>query len=484
MSKSDSMPKVLVDLSMAHRGMGFAGIPQDSRLLFSELLESNNIDPTGLVLPVATWRDGKLDNLESQSVFLGPYLDGSYVSSPLALRMVGKLSRVLEKVLRRGLDGLHKQYKTYPLDPHLGAEIIWRNFFSSTLKANNHEKILAAKYILASLGVLRISDSMLRGLPRPQIDTQGFDFALFQDSKVVKVSHGTKKVVRYHDGLPVLASDTVANGAYSKLHYRSVVQCAQDDVLYVCNSPSAVDDLSRISEKAASKATVIPYFIPVVHEKQTSIEMLTSIGRVRLSESTADKADGLAKWLGDGQQVPKFIMTLSTLEPRKNIIGLINAWQRLRHQHKSDVKLLIVGSPGWQYEPILKAMRPFVKTGDLLHLEKVAQHELGYLYSAASCFAFPSFGEGFGLPPTEAMQCGCPVVVSDIPAHRYASGEGALYCDPYDEEDMAAKMAHVLDDANHAEVQALVERGYRNAERFSHENVLPMWEEFFKSNQS
>jgi glycosyltransferase involved in cell wall biosynthesis len=119
-----------------------------------------------------------------------------------------------------------------------------------------------------------------------------------------------------------------------------------------------------------------------------------------------------------------------------------------------------------------------------LHLEKVAQHELGYLYSAASCFAFPSFAEGFGLPPTEAMQCGCPVVVSDIPAHRYAAGEAALYCDPYDEEDMAATMAHVLDDANRTKVQELVERGYRNAERFSQENILPMWEEFFNSNRS
>lgn len=449
--------------------------------MFSGLLDSSQIDATGLIIPIDFWRGGALDSLETQSIFIGSHLTGNIDSRTLFVRAAGKISITLAKLLMRGPDLVRRKYKTYPLNSNLGSEMIWRSYFASSINADEREKLLAAKYILTSLSLARINDSVLHGFPCPKIDTSGYEFVLFQDSRVAKVSPGTKKVIRYHDGIPVLASDTTINSISTRLHYRSVIECARDDALYVCNSPSALEDLSKISEKAASNAVVIPYFVPIVKKRKVDIQILMSIAKVRLSESTEGTVNGIAKWFGDRQTPPQFIMTLSTLEPRKNIIGLINAWQRLRYRYNNDVKLLIVGSPGWKYESIIKSMRPFVKTGDLLHLEKVAQHELGYLYSAASCFVFPSFAEGFGLPPIEAMQCGCPVVISNIPAHRYAAGEGAMYCDPYDEEDMAAKIAYVMDDANHTEVQELIARGYRNAERFSRENILPMWEEFFNS---
>ena len=120
-----------------------------------------------------------------------------------------------------------------------------------------------------------------------------------------------------------------------------------------------------------------------------------------------------------------------------------------------------------------------MSTGQLLHLEKVSQDELGCWYSAARCFAFLSFAEGFGLPPIEAMQCDCPVLVSGIAAHRYSAGDAAIYCDPYNGGEIMAKLDFLTRDENRGEIDAMVARGRANAARFTIEQVLPLWEELF-----
>jgi glycosyltransferase involved in cell wall biosynthesis len=76
------------------------------------------------------------------------------------------------------------------------------------------------------------------------------------------------------------------------------------------------------------------------------------------------------------------------------------------------------------------------------------------------------------------MQCGCPVVVSDIPAHRYMGGDAALYCDPYDRADIAKKIDQVLSGDVPNDLR---ERGYKNAQRFTEQALLPLWEELFES---
>lgn len=294
------------------------------------------------------------------------------------------------------------------------------------------------------------------------------------------------------------------NEHFTKVHTRSVLRCASDS-LFVCNSPSAVSDLGQISEKAAEKAVVIPYFVPQMKNVELGKAKLWELAATRVSPSTAGKLepDTIArKWFGLASvgrktaeneetesnakrsgpvKTPSFIMSLATIEPRKNYQGLIRSWQKLRAATGRDVKLVIVGRPGWEFEPILREMRPYVAAGTLLHLEGLPQNELQIWYKAATCFAFPSYAEGFGLPPVEAMQCGCPVLVSDIPAHRYSAGDAALFCDPYDEDDIAAKLNQLTDPGRKGERTAMIERGYRNADRFTVANVLPLWEEFFAS---
>ena len=128
-----------------------------------------------------------------------------------------------------------------------------------------------------------------------------------------------------------------------------------------------------------------------------------------------------------------FILTVGTLQPRKNHLRLVQAFARLESGHR----LVISGGPGWDYEAVPAEV---VRLG----LEKrvvfpgfVADEDLPALYSAADLFVYPSLYEGFGLPVLEAMACGTPVVAADDSALPEVVGEAGLLADPLDVDALA-----------------------------------------------
>lgn len=476
--------KLLMDISFGHRKNGFSGIPQDTRLLFNGFLKSQTIDASGLIYGNETdvFNLKTDNNLEETAVFLGIYLESCPIYSDSNL-----VVQILRKLLPR-ITGFVSQYQADRVSrfdlrsiapEFLG--IIWRNIFSQTLEAHEEPNILKNKYYWTRMSLGRICNSFKKTFPDCYLDTHGFDFVIFQDTKYVKLSPKTKRIIRYHDAIPIFASDTCCNQTHTQAHLKSIQACAKDSI-YVCNSPSSLDDLATIAPIAAENARVIPYFVPKMQKQEVTYNIFRDICALRRSESTLplNKEIAVELWFKDKKEIPKFVMSLATIEPRKNFIGLINAWSNLRYKMGEDIKLLIVGQPGWLFETTLRAMRPFVESGNLMHLEVVAQHELPYLYSAAGCFVFPSFTEGFGLPPIEAMQCDCPVALSNIPAHRYSAGDAALYFNPYDIDEMTHKIKSLLDvDNNRNMINDLIKKGRMNIERYSYATVLPQWERMF-----
>lgn len=167
----------------------------------------------------------------------------------------------------------------------------------------------------------------------------------------------------------------------------------------------------------------------------------------------------------------RFILFVGTLQPRKNIVRLIEAFSKLvtsdKKQEIKDLQLVIIGKKGWKYEETLAAPNKFGITDKVKFLENVQDEELDIFYRHAVCYVLPSLYEGFGLPVVEAMQRNCPVITSNVSSLPEAGGDAALYIDPENVDDIAEKMMHLLTDKKLRE--ELIEKGKKQVHKFSWE---------------
>jgi hypothetical protein len=171
---------------------------------------------------------------------------------------------------------------------------------------------------------------------------------------------------------------------------------------------------------------------------------------------------------------------VSTIEPRKNHLALLSAWERLRAEFFPNLKLLVVGALGWEHAHIIGKFRPWIGR-DAFMLEDVPSAELRLLYKHARATICPSFAEGFDLSGVEAMASGGAVIASDISTHREIYLDAAQYFNPYSIEDLVRALREVIEPANSARRGELVTTGASVARRYSPEVILPKWRSFLDS---
>lgn len=162
----------------------------------------------------------------------------------------------------------------------------------------------------------------------------------------------------------------------------------------------------------------------------------------------------------------RYILHVATIEPRKNLPALFEAYRRLLDQPEfADVGLVIGGRTGWMFEPTLARVRELGLEARVVFTGYVPAADAPALFSAAAVFAFPSLYEGFGLPPLEAMSAGVPVVCSNASSLPEVVGDAALMFAPADVGALCAALARVLsDEPLRVELRA---RGLARAARFS-----------------
>jgi len=168
-----------------------------------------------------------------------------------------------------------------------------------------------------------------------------------------------------------------------------------------------------------------------------------------------------------------YLLTVATLEPRKNLKKIIEAFSKLRTQN-SSLRLVIVGKPGWgdMSEEIGDGRQETGVRGlesGVIFTGYVSREELSSLYSGASCFVFPSLYEGFGLPILEAMKCGCPVVTSNLSSMPEVAGEAGILVNPLDVKGIARGINEVIGDKERRE--SLIKKGFEQAKKFSWEKT-------------
>lgn len=161
----------------------------------------------------------------------------------------------------------------------------------------------------------------------------------------------------------------------------------------------------------------------------------------------------------------EFILYLGTLQPRKNLVGLLRAYARAG----VEAPLVVAGGKGWMYEPVFAEVRALGIEGRVLFAGYADPEDLPLWYSAATAFVFPSFYEGFGLPVLEAMACGAPVITSDSSSLPEVAGDAALLVDPRDVDALAGAIERLMGSPG---LRAdLRERGLARAREFSWERT-------------
>ncbi len=162
-----------------------------------------------------------------------------------------------------------------------------------------------------------------------------------------------------------------------------------------------------------------------------------------------------------------YILSLCSIQPRKNLVRLIEAYSYLRqHQPETELpQLVLAGKKGWLEDDVFRVAEQSPSAKDIVFTGYVADADLPALYSGAQCFVYPSYFEGFGLPVVEAMQCGAPVIAGNRTSlPEVVNGAGVLI-DPFDHQDIANAIAHLLSDS--AARDKLRELGLERAKAFN-----------------
>lgn len=162
-----------------------------------------------------------------------------------------------------------------------------------------------------------------------------------------------------------------------------------------------------------------------------------------------------------------YIFALATVEPRKNMDGLIMAYDALPPEIKNRYLLVIGGGKGWLDNRIYDLVQEKNLQEKVKFLGYVEEDDLRYLYSGATCFAFPSHYEGFGLPPLQAMACGCPSIIANNSSLVEVAGDAALLVDSSNIESITNALIQLLTDKTLA--QSLSKKGIEQANKFSWE---------------
>ena len=176
------------------------------------------------------------------------------------------------------------------------------------------------------------------------------------------------------------------------------------------------------------------------------------------------------------------VLGVGTLEPRKNHLGLIKAFHQAQSAKKNRPAMLaLAGGQGWLYEETKQLVADLKLEKKVRFLGRVSDLELAVLYSLADIFAFPSFFEGFGVPPLEAMACGAPVITSNTSSLPEVVGDAALTVDPHNIDELATAITRLLGDEQLRE--ELRQKGFERAQLYTWPNsaqkMLEVYQELY-----
>jgi glycosyltransferase involved in cell wall biosynthesis len=207
------------------------------------------------------------------------------------------------------------------------------------------------------------------------------------------------------------------------------------------------------------RAEVIETFGVAPERVHTAHLGVSSVYRKRTEEETAGALQSM------GLSHGRYILTVGTIEPRKNVLHVLEAFSQIPAAIRERFPLVVAGARGWRAADIKSRLRRLADLGQIRFLGHVGEAALPCLYAGAASFVFPSLYEGFGLPPLEAMASGVPVIASNRASVPEVMGDAGQSLEPDSPEETAAKITALLDDPSARE--AMGQRGIERAAGFT-----------------
>ncbi len=193
----------------------------------------------------------------------------------------------------------------------------------------------------------------------------------------------------------------------------------------------------------------------------------------------------VAEFLTKNNLTGRLALYLGTIEPRKNISGLIIAYNALRDKDKleginkfRDLKLVLAGASGWKNKQIYAEWKKSPYKNDIIFLGYISKKEKEFLYASSAVFVFPSYYEGFGFPPLEAMTYGLPVICSNISSLPEVVADAALIINPFEPKEISEALEIIL--SNEFLRESFIKKGYERAKIFTWEKTAQEYLKIFK----
>jgi glycosyltransferase involved in cell wall biosynthesis len=482
---------ILVELRPALDG--YAGIPQESRLLFSGLADNQELNIEGLIqssmdfLPVTP---SKLDSGRAKHVYVDAYskLILAIEKKNNAFKLKDYLKRrwVALKLAIASVDFLYRSIIVPTgFNPKGFEDFVWRKMFSKTLPPSSFEIVTSRRMQIISIPwsvfhIVGLWTKRLFGHSKyPKVAISETDVFIAQTPFPGELINNTKLVIRYHDAVPIFLPHTISNMVkHQANHFEALKANVEAGAYFACVSETTLSVLLEIFPELAERAVTIEnmvshHFFPVIEESSEHTCQIIS-SRCRSTNSSFNNTYTLFN------ESDKYLLMVSTIEPRKNHEILLDAWECLRTQHQSDVKLVLVGNPGWNSEALLERMSPWVASGDLILLNGVSADELRVLYRNAALTICPSVAEGFDYSGVESMSSGGIVLASDIKVHREIYGDAAEYFSTYDTQNLIDKFLYLLSDYEQIGIRKsdLRQKGLEVSRKYKANTIMPKWINF------
>lgn len=285
-------------------------------------------------------------------------------------------------------------------------------------------------------------------------------FAYLEDSfGSPDIVHGTNYVVYpYQRSLRVMTIHDLTCIKYPN-YIHPVVKTYANRIKQCLNWTDLV-----IAVSESSKRDIIKY-LAVEPER---IYVTPQASRYSSNYLSAERAEKLQNSYSYDFSKP-YLLLVSTIEPRKNIISLIRAFNLLKEKHKIEHQLVLIGQKGWRYQSIFKSIENSSWKHHIHCLGYLPDELVALFYAKADVFVYPSYYEGFGLPVLEAMTLGTPVITSNVSSLPEVAGDAAILIDPHNFPQLADAILKVISDSQVR--QELIQKGKERAKLFSWERT-------------